>query len=861
MKVCLINPPQVSSTKYGRPYIFQPIGLLYVAAALEQYFSVEILDATLADWRSLKTVDGKHHLGLSFEQIAEEVHRRQPDIVGISVPFSINAQCAHSVCAQVKKVNPAIVTILGGPHPSIRPREVLADSNVDFVVRGEGELTMPELVKVIAEKQTSAQLGNVKGIGFRHNGEIVLTEPRPLIEDLDALPFPARHLVPMEEYFAAMQAGVGARTMYTCGDKWVSLITSRGCPYTCNFCSINLVMGDKFRARSPRNVLEEIRQVMTGYGVSHFNFEDDNLTLNNSRAKELFDLLAKAGGGVTWSTPNGIRADTLDEELVVKMQQSGCKRVFVAPESGDQEVVNNIIGKNQDLGKVLTAVQLLNKHGITVDGSFVLGSIGETKWNILRTIRYAKKLKKAGMNLGGFHMATPYYGTPLYDEAKRKGYLVQEEDDKLSTWEALIETPDLSAKALCRLHKFAQWYVNLSFRQKLSSFIHIFFPATLPVVNFIVNITKILRFLPSFILNCVRFWYAILLNMMKHLWRKRTGQLAKIENIVYEITDSCNSRCKHCFIWKGEPTRDMLRPEEVKAILQQDIFADLKVVLLTGGEPVLKKDIKEIIAAIHAARPGVAITLSTNGLLPERVLDVARYAIDNDIVINYGVSLDGVGDQHDSIRGVPGNFAKTDSLLRKLNKLKDTHKDKIGGVVIGYTLSDLTAKNLQELLDYAAQLNIPVLPQLCEHFSYYSNIVPVDSARNYRTGDNRELIRCLKTLPPAFHHEVLLAALEHKLRFNCDALASFFVLHPNGDISPCLHFSDVCVGNIRSIPVEQVWLSKDAEEARAKIARCPGCSNSWATTWSFYHWPFPFLRMRFALFAKKLKAVASNRFF
>lgn len=853
MKICLINPPQVISTKYDRPYIFQPTGLLYVAAALEQHYTVEILDAALADWRNLKIVDGKYHLGLSFEQIAEEIRQRQPDIVGVSVPFSINAQSAHLICAQIKNIDPRIVTILGGPHPSIRPREVLADNNVDFVVRGEGEITMPELVRAIAENQTLEQLCHVQGIGLRRHGEIVLTDPRPLIEDLDSIPFPARHLVPMEEYFSAMRAGAGARTMYTCGDKWVSLITSRGCPYSCNFCSIHLVMGRKFRPRSPQNVLEEIRQIVTGYGVSHFNFEDDNLTLNNKRAKELFELLAEDRSEITWSTPNGIRADTLDEELVMKMKQSGCKRVFVAPESGDQEVVNNIIGKKQDLGKVLTAVHLLKKHDIIVDGSFVLGSIGETKWNVLRTIRYAKKLKKAGISLAGFHMATPYYGTPLYDEAKRKGYLVQEADDKLSTWEALINTPQLSAKTLSRLHKFAQWYVNLSFRQKITHLLHTFLPAALPVVHGIVNLAKMLRLLPSFAVNWLRCWSAILHNTIQHYLRKKSHQRPPIENIVYEVTDACNSRCKHCFIWKNKPTRDTLRPEELGKILAQDIFADLKVVLLTGGEPVLNKDIKEIISAIHAARPGASITLSTNGLLPERVLEVARYAIANDIVMSYGVSLDGIGEHHDAIRGVPGNFTKTDFLLRQLIKLKEEHRDKMGGVVIGHTLSNLTVDTLQEVRDYAALLNIPILPQLYEQFTYYSNIDPTGSARNYRDEDNWELINCLKTLPPDFHHEILLAALEHRLRFSCDALGSFFVLKPDGDVSPCLNFSDVCVGNIRSTPVEQAWRSKAAEEARSLVGRCPGCSNSWATNWSFHHWPFPFLGMRLAVFTKKLK--------
>ncbi|MFZ5763490.1 MAG: radical SAM protein [Thermodesulfobacteriota bacterium] len=857
MKILLINPPQVISTKYDRPYIFQPTGLLYVAASLEQHCRVEILDAALAGWRNLKVINGKHHLGLSFEEVGEEIRRRQPDVVGVSVPFSINAQSAHQVCAQIKKINPAIVAVVGGPHPSIRPQEVLADSNVDFVVRGEGERTMPELVRAIAEKWTPNQLRHVQGIGFRQGEDIVLTEPRPLIQDLDTLPFPARHLVPMEEYFAAMRAGVGARAMYTSGDKWVSLITSRGCPYSCNFCSIHLVMGRRFRPRSPDNVLEEIRRIRTDYDVRHFNFEDDNLTLHNKRAKELFGLLTKECQGITWSTPNGIRADSLDEELVEKMRESGCQRVFVAPESGDQEVVNNIIGKKQDLGKVLTAVQLLHQHGITVDGSFVLGSIGETKWNVLKTIRYAKKLKKAGMNLGGFHMATPYYGTPLYDEAKQKGYLVQEADDKLSTWEALINTPQLNAKTLSRLHKFAQWHVNLNFRQKIATLLHTFFPAALPVVRFVVNTIKALLLLPAFIGNWLRLWSTIFANMIRYGWRKATGQLPKIENIVYEVTDACNSRCKHCFIWKGKPTRDTLRPEEIRSILEQDIFANLKVVLLTGGEPVLHKEIKEIITAIHKTRPGVTITLSTNGLLPEKILEVARFAIANNIVMHYGVSLDGVGEHHDAIRGVPGNFAKTDFLLRQLLQLKEEHKNNMGGIVIGFTLSNLTVNNLQGLREYAAQIQLPLLPQLYEQFSYYSNMSPSEAAQNYKTADNQELTNCIESLTPAFHHEVLLAALEQRLHFDCDALGSFFVLHPNGDISPCLHFSDVRVGNIRSAAVKEVWLGKAAQDARARVARCLGCSNSWATTWSFLHWPFPFVRIRLALFIKKLKKLSA----
>lgn len=851
MKVCLINPPQVLNTKYGRPYLFQPLGLLYVAAVLEKDHDVVILDASLEGWRNLRVEDNKYHLGLSPDEVYSRLRDIQPDVVGVSVPFSINAASAHIVCAQAKRLNKGVITIMGGPHPSVHPEEALADANVDYVVLGEGEQTAKELVSALAASNPDL-VRSIPGIGYRSGGGPVINPRRPPLLDLDTLPFPARHLYPMEEYFNAMASGGGARSMYTFSDRWITLITSRGCPYGCNFCSIHLTLGKRFRGRSPENVLAELKHAVEVYGIKHVNFEDDNLTLDRDRAKRLFSLIAGSPLKFSWSTPNGIRADTLDEDLVVKMKESGCKRVFVAPESGDQRVVDTIIGKRQDLSKVYDAVKLFKKHGIIVDGSFVLGSIGETPRNILRTIFYAKKLKHAGMNLAGFHMATPYYGTPLYEEAKGKGFLRDDSAELLTTWEPLISTPQLSSKTLYRMHQFAQWYVNLGFLDKIKFLIYHYLPSAIRGASVMKRLLKYGLSVPVRTIGFFREWAGLVLNSARYLRMKKKGELPRIENVVYEVTNACNSRCKHCHMWENEPVKDMLTHDDLEAILRQDIFSALKVVLLTGGEPVLRQDIKDLVSAIHRARPSAAITLSTNGILFERVLDVARFAIKEGIRIDYGVSLDGVGESHNSSRGIKDNFERVDKLLRQLTALKAANPDAMGCVLIGHTLSNLTAGTLSEVKKYAQEMKLPFITQLYEQFSYYGNQEAETDVQSYKKAVNPVLVSALGSLPPSFHNEILLAAVNHTLQYNCAALSSFFVLKPNGDVSPCLSFSDIVVGNVKSTPVAEVWHSSKAKAAREVVAKCHGCSNSWATMWSFRNWPYPFIPMRMRLALKEM---------
>ena len=350
------------------------------------------------------------------------------------------------------------------------------------------------------------------------------------------------------------------------------------------------------------------------------------------------------------------------------------------------------------------------------------------------------------------------------------------------------------------------------------------------------------------------YYLGLTKNVYQNILSRVTHKLPAVEWIVYEVTDACNSRCKHCNIWQEKPTKDMLTAKELETILKNDFFHQVKHVLLTGGEPVLKNDIKEIITAIHNAIPQTQMGLSTNALLPDRVLAVLKYAIDHNICLSVGISLDAIGEKHDWIRGVKGNFRKVDYLIRELIKLKEQYNDKMGEIVIGHTISNLTVDTLKEVLNYTKELKVGFLTQLYEEFDYYHNVNKdkSDNLESYQSSDNRALINEIKKLPPSFHHEILLYALRHRLRYKCDAMRTFFVMKCNGDVAPCLQYNNIRVGNLKLQSPDEIWHSEAAWNARKVIRNCKGCSNSWAANWSYTRWLLPFWKLIITLQVKKI---------
>jgi magnesium-protoporphyrin IX monomethyl ester (oxidative) cyclase len=447
MRISVINPPRVQPKSWGTPCVYQPLDIAYVAAVLEkQGHEVKIIDAPTEGWKQIKDINAtEYKFGLTESQISDRLKQFSPDLVIINVPSFGWWQTASQVAAVAKNANKDIAVALIGLHPTARPAECLQNSDINFVIIGEPEQTAAELASVLQDK-TPEKLKEVLGLGFMQDGKPVINPRRPLLQNMDDLPFPARHLLPMDIYFEAVKENPLRGEI---NKRWACITTSRGCVMMCVYCSVHIVMERKWRPRTPENVVSEIEQLIKTYGVQQIDFEDGNMTLNKKRMEAICDLIVQKGLKFEWFAPNGVRADFLDENLLKKMKASGCKRIMVAPESGSQRVVTEVIHKNLDLKKVENAIIAARKVGIKVGCFFVMGLVGETRKEIEETINYAYKLKRLGADHFYFSIAQPIYGTELYDQALKGGFLKEQFGaDSLTGGEPLIETPEFTVDDL-----------------------------------------------------------------------------------------------------------------------------------------------------------------------------------------------------------------------------------------------------------------------------------------------------------------------------------------------------------------------------------------------------------------------------
>lgn len=461
--ICLINPPIVFSKNIFGLDLFQPLGLAYIAAILkENHYSVFVIDAAAEGWEKIQEFDeDRNYNGLNFTKIGKKIKKLKPKIIGITIPFTVQKDSAFKVASVVKAINKNIIVIVGGPHVTVRPEECLKNPNIDFAVIGEGEETIVELVNKLNAGVSREEFKKIKGIAYKAGSKIIINENRPLIENLDSLPFPARDLLPMKNYFKAAKSKRASRDL----DKpWASVFTSRGCPFGCVFCSIHLSMGRKWRARSPKNIIEELKLLTQKYGIKQIDFEDDNISCNPKRMEEICDLIIDNNIKIEWFTPNGVRADTLDESLLKKMKASGCRELWFAPESGSQRVVDEVIGKKIDLKYIEKMVCACKKIGISSNCFFVIGLPGETKKEIRETISFARKLGRLGADNCLFSIATPLYGTRLYKEAVENGYLIKIEGETLNYEKPLLKTKEFTPEELINFRNKAladnrKWYI------------------------------------------------------------------------------------------------------------------------------------------------------------------------------------------------------------------------------------------------------------------------------------------------------------------------------------------------------------------------------------------------------------------
>jgi magnesium-protoporphyrin IX monomethyl ester (oxidative) cyclase len=469
MKILLINPPQTFYSGSEPPAGNLPLGLMYIAAMLtKEGYRTEILDAFMTDWPLQKNGE-TINVGMPFDRIKQEIISRKPDIVGIAGPFTCQIENSVKVSDLAKQVNPEILTVVGGPHVTTVPKGFLEEAkSVDIAVTGEGEYTMPEIAQCLEGKK---QLSEILGIAYRKDEEVKVTSPRPFIKNLDELPFPAYDLVDMESYLSPKK--IGYRSFR---NRAISMITSRGCPFNCCFCSVHLHMGRGFRANSASYVLNHIQFVVEKFDVKTIFFEDDNLTFDPERFEAICDGLIQKKIRIGWETPNGVRADCLNMNLLQKMKKSGCNSVFFGVESGDQQILDNVICKSLDLNRVVEVAKICKDIDLKTGAFYIIGFPGEKKENMQKTVDFALMLKRdfdVGMHL---FIATPLFGTRLYEECKSKGYLQEN-----MTWNSfasarqpkgmpLISTQDFTPEEVKEIAvKTLAEYKKLSLRNHLKN--------------------------------------------------------------------------------------------------------------------------------------------------------------------------------------------------------------------------------------------------------------------------------------------------------------------------------------------------------------------------------------------------------
>ena len=419
----LIYPP---ASIYKRdptvPGAFPPLGLAYIAAAVRQRgYEVQILDALALGINRVEEHNSIVRFGLSDKEISEYIKQYEPHVVGISCHFTAHALDVNRTAAIAKQTNPQILTIVGGAHACSLPAELLKDKNIDIVVKGEGENTFLDILDSLAR---NTQPQNIPGTIVKKDGDIIRNPERELIGDLDSIPFPARELLPMESYFN-WKSGVDN---YDMRHPNTAMVTSRGCPMKCVFCSIHSIWGQHtWRARSAVNVVDEMELLHTKYGVREIQFVDDNLTLDKKRIIQICNEIIKRKLNVKWTTPNGVAISTLDEELLRVMKKSGCYRLSFGIESGSLET-QEFIGKKIQLDRTKELIRYSNKLGLWTIGFFIIGFPYETKESIEQTVQYAVN---SDLDYATFYLPMPFPGTRLSSILEKEGFLndIKDEED------------------------------------------------------------------------------------------------------------------------------------------------------------------------------------------------------------------------------------------------------------------------------------------------------------------------------------------------------------------------------------------------------------------------------------------------
>ncbi len=360
-----------------------------------------------------------HNYRTKKNQRLDKALESKPDVIGISMK-SFTLDNSLRIIKHCKKKHRAIY-IAGGTHISLERGEFFSKSGVfDYLVLGEGELTVVDLLNALEHNKS---VSGVNGIAYKDNGKIRMTPERKFVKNLDDFPFPDY------DVFDSVADGI-----FSIAQQY-PMMTSRGCPFDCTFCLSKELWKRKWRARSPNNVVNEIQNAKEKYNIKFMEVWDDNFTLDIGRAEKICDLIVSRGLDVKWACPNGVRADKINKELLIKMKEAGCISISIAVESGDSEVFK-CIKKGETLQSIERAAHLIKQAGLDGFAFFIIGLPHDTPQTVQNSIRFAKKIGFKTI----WHQAIPFPHTELADWVAKNGNVLRTYEGEC-LWESHIRQP------------------------------------------------------------------------------------------------------------------------------------------------------------------------------------------------------------------------------------------------------------------------------------------------------------------------------------------------------------------------------------------------------------------------------------
>jgi len=464
LRVVLVIPPPQTAEPIWCPNL--PIGIAYLTAVLEKSgYDVTVIDCPA--------------LGIDHENLGAKIATIEPSVVGITsvTPMIQSALLAAHVA---KEKCPNTIVILGGPHVTFMDEQILSENpEVDVVVRGEGEQTLLELMRHVSN---FGDLHEIAGITFRNNGRIIRTPNRPFIQNLDELPRPAYEQLPLKKY-------------QLFGKTILPIMTSRGCPFRCSYCVSSRLNGVKFRARSPKNVVDELEWLRDTHGADAFSFYDDAFTFDIERAGKICEEIKNRNIGLPWDCQT--RVDRISKEVLVKMREAKCQLVSFGVESGSQKILD-AVNKRTTVEQNERAIGWAKEVGISVSISVIIGYPGETPDTLKQTMDFIRKVEPDYVYLC---LATPYPGTALRELVKELGWNMSIEWSQYDLQTPIFENPLLPNDELLEARK--EFYNNFYspkyiLRQSLKGNFYSQIMAR-TALNYILWRTKLPRLVPAFL--------------------------------------------------------------------------------------------------------------------------------------------------------------------------------------------------------------------------------------------------------------------------------------------------------------------------------------------------------------------------